>query len=117
MNLLRPRNFLFGVLFFLSLLPINASANFTVAQYKKFIVSEPKFKDYLTGLGKGYFWASIHTSIYWERKIFCLPKNYSLDGDEILRIIDVEIRKNKYKDDMLIEPIVAWAFINKYPCN
>lgn len=101
----------------LAFTPIKANANFTVAQYKNFIATEPKFKDYLTGLGKGYFWASIHTSIYWEKKIFCIPKNKVLGGAEMLKIIDEEVRKPKYTDDMQIEPIVAWAFINKFPCK
>jgi len=97
--------------------PSISHASFMVAQYNRFIISEPKFRDYLIGLGRGYFWASVHTDIYWERKIFCLPSGFILTGDEIIKTIDFEVRKKKYTPDMQLEPIVAWAFINRFPCK
>jgi hypothetical protein len=110
--------FLKTIIFFALIgMNFNASANFNVGQYKRFIVSEPKFKDYLVGVGRGYFWASVHTSIHWKRPIFCQPKNYELTSAEILRIIDIEIRKTKYTEDVKIEPIIAWALINEFPCK
>ena len=97
--------------------PSISHASFTVDQYNRFIISEPKFRDYLIGLGRGYFWASVHTDIHWNQKIFCLPKDFILSGDEIIKTIDMEVKKSKYTGDMQVEPIVAWAFINRFPCK
>lgn len=105
---------------FLLLRPAVASAEFTVENYHQFKGSEARFDDYLTGIGKGIFWANTVLGVEGHDKMFCIPPGASWDQGIILSVIDQEIRSPTYRDswdsDVLIELIAVHAFKNKFPC-
>lgn len=106
---------------FLLLKSTLASAEFTVENYYQFKGNAPQFDDYLTGLGRGIFWANTVLAVEGRDKIFCMPSGLSLDQGIILSVIDQEVRsptnRDSWANDVPVELIAVHAFKNKFPCS
>jgi len=108
----------------LLLLPFSAEAEFTLGQYRQ-IVQDPALKErldsYLTGVGRGVFWANVMLRAQKKRQLFCMPAELSLDEGIIESLFDQEIRRPTksahYGEDTPIELILISAFIQRFPCE
>lgn len=101
----------------------NARADITLEKYrsyKKLPQGEKNLGIYVTGVGRGISWYNLMLEAKDMPKLFCLPKNLSLDQGIIESLLDQEIRASvsgiKYKDDDFIELIMLEAFVGRFPC-
>lgn len=109
------------VLFFL---PSAAKAEFALEQYRSLIQSsevKDKLSDYVTGVGRGIFWANVMLGADKKERLFCLPAKLALDARIIQSVLDQELRMSSleatYEDDTPIELILTKAFIRRFPCD
>ena len=108
----------------LFLLPCAANADFSLEQYRTLSQSseiKEKFRDYVTGVGRGIFWANVMLGVQKKERLFCMPTKLSLDEGIIQSLLDQEIRApskgTAYKNDTPIELIMTSAFIRRFPCD
>ena len=102
----------------------SAKADFDLKTYtdaKQHDETKDKVNAYITGVGRGIFWANVAISAHGGRKLFCMPLNLALDEGLIHSLLDQEIRspeKGKpYTDDTSVELIMLRAFESRFPCN
>ena len=96
-------------------------ADVPVGRYFELKKSQPSFADYLTGIGRGVFWANTVLEVNNQKTLFCMPNNLSLDKGIILSLIDQEIRSpssgRQWKEDTPVELIMVVAFQKRFPCK
>jgi hypothetical protein len=106
------------------LLPSLAVADFSLDTYR-FLLKDPvtteKLSDYVTGTGRGIFWANVLLGVTNKPPLFCPPSKFAFDEGVIQSLLDQEIRKpskgTPYKGDTPIELILANAFMYRFPCS
>ena len=112
------------IILFALILPLSAYAEFTVEEYRQF-EQYPEVKEslnsYVTGVGRGIFWANVMLGFQNTPPLFCIPANLSLDEGIIISLLDQEIRNPmkgaRYEADTPIELILTGAFIHRFPCD
>ncbi|HRB17240.1 MAG: hypothetical protein H8K10_03960 [Nitrospira sp.] len=113
---------LIGVVLFL--MPSAAKAEFSLEQYRSLIQSaevKDKLSDYVTGVGRGIFWANVMLGADNKERLFCLPAKLALDAGIIQSVLAQELRMSSpdatYEDDTPIELILTKAFMRRFPCD
>ena len=95
-------------------------AEFPLSTYAE-LKNNDKFKGYVTGVGRGIFWANVVMEAQGRSPLFCMPNKLALDEGLILSLLDQEIRSSSvdsdYKADTSIELILTNAFIKRFPCR
>ncbi len=101
-----------------------ARAEFDLKLYRELMrtpETKEKLSDYVTGLGRGIFYANAFLEVRESAPLFCMPGKLSLDQGLIESLLDQEIRKpasgNEYPDDTPIELIMVRAFMTRFPCE
>jgi len=97
-----------------------AHAEFPLSSYND-VKDYKAFKDYVTGVGRGIFWANVVMGAQGRPKIFCIPEKLALDDGLVLSLLDQEIRSpspgSDYKSDTPIELILTNGFAKRFPCD
>ena len=98
-----------------------AFADVPLSLYFEFKKSQPSFTDYLTGIGRGVFWANTVLKANNQTPLFCMPNKLALDQGIILSLIDQEVRNpssgQQWTEDTSIELIMVVAFQKRFPCK
>ena len=95
-----------------------ANAEFTLKEYKSMKQTE-MFKEYITGVGRGIYWANMHLLQTGNSPFYCQPLKLSLSGENYLNILDryVEQNKDKVKPGTFIELLLLEGLIDTFPCT
>ena len=108
------------------LMSSSVNADFNLGLYRKLgqvPETKEKLRDYVTGVGRGIFWANVMLGVENKVRLFCMPKKLSLDEAIIQSLLDQEIKRptsrrgEPYENDTPIELILTTAFINRFPCD
>jgi len=97
-----------------------ANAEFTLKEYRSMKHTD-MFKEYITGLGVGFYWANMHLDQSGKPPLYCQPVKLSLSGENYLNILDRYIEQNKDSKDKLkpgtfIELLLLQGLIDTFPC-
>ena len=65
-------------------------------------------------LGVGISWAN---TAFKNKKIYCAPDNLALVDKNYKRILDDELKRGNYSDDIYIGLILLMGLENTFPCN
>lgn len=77
------------------LLACAANADFPLEQYRTLSQSleiSDRLSNYVTGVGRGIFWANVLMRTQSKERLFCMPENLSLDSRIIQALLDQAIR-------------------------
>jgi hypothetical protein len=101
-----------------------AQADFDLQTYtdlKQHDDTKDRVNSYMTGVGRGIFWANTAIGANGGQELFCMPPKLALDEGLIQSLLDQEIRSpvsgKPYADDTLVEFIMLRAFESRFPCN
>jgi hypothetical protein len=101
-----------------------AHAEFDLAHYRDFMQHEDtreKLADYVTGLGRGVFWANIFVESKSQPPLFCMPPKLELSEGLIASVLAQEIETpvggKPYADKTPIEMIMVKGFMGRFPCG
>lgn len=78
------------------------------------------FKEYIAGLGKGYYWANSQLKHKKQARLFCQPERLFLNADNYISILNKEIKYTDYDyttDDTIIEVILLRGLEKTFPCS
>jgi len=100
-----------------------ADAEYNIKDYKKY-TQDPETKEllsnYITGMGRGYFWVNALLGTKGIKELFCIPEGLILDKEVISSLLAQEIREpingNVYREDDPIELILLNSLIYRFPC-
>jgi hypothetical protein len=103
---------------FIQLFSPCANAEFTLKEYKSMKQTD-MFREYITGVGRGIYWANLHLQQTGESPFYCQPLKLSLSGENYLNILDryVEQNKDKVKPGTFIELLLLEGLIDTFPCT
>jgi len=103
---------------FIQLFSPCANADFTLKEYKSMKQTD-MFREYITGVGRGIYWANLHLQQTGESPFYCQPLKLSLSGENYLNILDryVEQNKDKVKPGTFIELLLLEGLIDTFPCT
>ncbi len=95
-----------------------ADAEFTLKEYRAMKHTET-FREYITGVGRGIYWANMHLQQTGKSPIYCQPLKLSLSGENYLNILDryAEQNKDKIKPGAFIELLLLEGLIDTFPCT
>lgn len=68
---------------------------------------------YLTGVRDGVSWSNLFTS----SQIYCLPKNSTLETNQIIKIIDATAKTTNTNADSQVEMLLLFGLKALYPCQ
>jgi len=96
----------------------NSMADVDLKFYKSLTATQKEeLTDYIAGVGKGIFWAQIIVNQKYGTKLYCVPSNLALNGDNYIQILNDEISKYNYGDDAPIELILVFGLQHTFPCD
>ena len=72
---------------------------------------------YFMGVGSGYGYANIELRAKNESPFFCVPKNLALDAQNYIDILDAEIERGKFTDDITADYILLVGLRFTFPCK
>ncbi len=74
---------------------------------------------YLAGLGNGFAFSNSRLESLGEERLFCPPKEHSINIAEIKILLDVKIKDYdpKVVEDLWIEPMLLNELRVRYPCK
>ncbi len=77
------------------------------------------FKNYINGVGIGFFWANAYLDGKELPELYCQPENVALRADDYLGTLAAYIEKYRtaYKDDTPLEMLLLRALGERYPCK
>ena len=99
--------------------PMAAHANSTVKDYHaakaKGGIGWERMKSFIDGAGSGY--VAITALEYEGNPVFCIPRTLSLSTQNLLDIIDEQLRLKGSLDDNFIEMVLLDGFKRAFPCD
>jgi hypothetical protein len=72
---------------------------------------------YLSGVGVGYQYANMAVTAVQKQPIYCPPKNFSLNSDNLIEILEKQLEKSPGSDAAPIEPALFLGLVNTFPCK
>ena len=110
----------FGVVLlgFIPLMASFADAEWTVKEYKSMKHTD-MFREYITGFGRGTYWANVQLQQTGNSPLYCQPSKLPLSAENYLNILDRYLAENKdkIKPDAIIEFLLLKGLIDTFPCT
>lgn len=103
------------VLSLIMLIPVSASGEIPIGQYAQ-LKDNDQVKTYITGVGKGVFYADVYLSVFDRKPLLCIPPGVEIGQDIILAAIEKELNTTNYDPLDPVESIVPMALMVRFPC-
>lgn len=104
----------------LLLVATQAYADFPLSSYKD-LKEVASFKSYMTGVGRGIFWANTVLEVNGQKPLFCMPEKLAADQGLILSLLDQEVRSRQQDpaadQSVTLELLLAKSFMARFPCQ
>lgn len=92
-----------------------AHSEVSIQEYKS-MTDENLTKIYISGLGKGIFWANLDANSLLKKKLYCPPGKLALAVDNYMQILNDEIARGIYPADTPIEFVLLKGLERVFPC-
>lgn len=106
------------LLFTFWIVPIHAEVPLKLYETTKDV---KEMQTYLTGVGKGYFWANVHLIVRQLPPLYCPPEKLAVNARNYVEILDDYLSKPGMKSNLAsdrnVEEILLYALQEVFPCK
>jgi hypothetical protein len=74
-------------------------------------------ENYLFGVAHGIEYTNAYTEEQFHRSVICAPKGLDLNQENIISIIDDELKAEKAKPDDIVELVLFFGMLKTFPCK